>query len=709
MSTGDRLPFLTVGPDRVLSIAGIAVLLGTALSVLLHVADVAGDPQALLLVILGALVASTLLARYVSAPVAALVAGGLIVVGANWYFLTLPEGIGVLSRVDVLLRDSLALLSGLSVLQITNAGAWALAITPGPVFLTWYLAIRGRYVLSTVVAGSLLTVFVLTGDAETMTALFGVVGAGTAVGFGDLARRDGSLGEADIVVVVLAAMVAATLTVGVIPAGAGHTFEFTGPSTVEASLTSTDDQIEMQGAISLSPAVRFTVVSDAPDNWVVKTYDRYTGDGWIRTGGTRAYGGSLSPPAGRTRTIEQSFRVESPVGTMPAAWRPTEVSRGAAGTVVTEQGTLDPRGSFDAGDSYAVTSENLISSDQALRTAGRDYPARIRERYLQLPASTPRRVAERTDRLTSTTDTPFDTATVIERWLRNNKQYSLDVDRPSGNTADAFLFEMGAGYCTYYATTMVVMLRTQGIPARLAVGYTSGELVDDNRYVVRGLNSHAWVQVYFPDEGWVRFDPTPPDPRRAEEQSRLREPGEVDATPDVAGTNGTTTGTPGTVTGAGSNGTSVAGSPPAPTPTTNASDPFDTPAAGDGGGPGLPSPDRVALGLLLLAGGVAGLRRVGVTTRVYRELWIRRPPDGPPSHQVTGAYERAEYLQAARTRDRRTGETVRQYLDAVDADDRLRRLGELYERARYAGRASRSDAAEAIDLLGQQVGGRFRG
>lgn len=72
---------------------------------------------------------------------------------------------------------------------------------------------------------------------------------------------------------------------------------------------------------------------------------------------------------------------------------------------------------------------------------------------------------------------------------------------------------MDAGYCTYYATTMVTMLRSQGVPARFVVGYTTGEQVGDDRYRVRGLNSHAWVQVYFPDVGWVRFDPTPAGPR----------------------------------------------------------------------------------------------------------------------------------------------------------------------------------------------------
>src|SRR5699024_128288 len=102
-----------------------------------------------------------------------------------------------------------------------------------------------------------------------------------------------------------------------------------------------------------------------------------------------------------------------------------------------------------------------------------------------------------------------------------SKNYSLDVDRPDGSIADSYLFEMNAGYCTYYATTMATMLRTQDIPARFVTGYTPGQRVARDEWVVRGLDSHAWVEVHFPETGWVRFDPTPAESRSAVEESNL--------------------------------------------------------------------------------------------------------------------------------------------------------------------------------------------
>lgn len=700
MTDDSGLPRFDGNPDYLLSVAGLALLLGASVSVLYHIVDVAGDPTGFALVVAAVMVASTVLARFVRPAVAALVALGLLLAGANWYFLTLPDGIALIDQGGLLVRDSVALLSGLSVLQITNAGEWALAVAPGPIFLTWYLAIRGRYVGSTVVGGAFLGLFVLTGDARTMTALFGVVGAGAAVGFGELNRRDGSIQDADMVVVVLAAMVAATLTLGVIPAGAGTTFELSGPSTVESSLTATDDRIEVKGSISLSPKTRFTVESEAPDFWLAATYDRYTGRQWIRTGGERTYTRLVAGPEGPTQTVSQVYRAESRVSTMPAAWRPTNVSAGERRTLLTQEGALEPDGPLSAGDTYRVESEVLVSSGRELRQSGTDYPDEIRARYLQLPASTPDRVTDRTDRLTAIADDPYDKATVIERWLKNNKNYSLTVDRPDGDVADAFLFEMDAGYCTYFATTMVTMLRTQGIPARLAVGYTPGQPIDDNRYVVRGLDSHAWVQVYFPDHGWVRFDPTPPNPRRRAEQARIADARlEGLSNVDTAETRPTATPTTGST-----NRTTPNTTDRNVTVTENVSDPLGPSAQSESsGGPELPSREQLGLGLVLLAGGVAGFRRTGLAARAYRELWVRRTPTGPPVQRVTGAYERVEHRLEQRHRPRKTGETVRQYLEDIGADARIQRLGYLHERAVYAGEVSADEADQAVAILREQV------
>jgi len=711
------LPGRETGPMRLLAVLAVLLLLAAPLSVLYTVADVAGDPSALTLAVASALVAGTFVGRVASVRTAVLVAGATLIVGGGWYFLTLPNGVEVLTSVGLIVRDTAALLTGLSVLQITNAGQWALAVAPGPTFLAWYLAIRRRYVLATAVAGGLLGVFVLTGDAGMATTLLGVVAATATVALGDAERRGASPGGTDVIAVLLAVMVVLTLVASVVPAGLGEPFQPQGDGaggpTVEGSLVSAGDRTRILGSISLTPTVRYTVTSERSEYWQVAAYDRYTGDGWLRTGNLRVRdpdSGSRSGPPGPSTPVVQSYEAESGIDTMPAAWRPVDILGGSAADrgSFTVNGNIEPSSSLSEGDSYAVESEVLGSSPGQLRSAGRDYPDAIEARYLQVPSSTPDRVGERAERITALADNRYDTAKIIERWLENNKRYSLDVERPDGNVADAFLFEREAGYCTYFATTMVTMLRTQGIPARFAVGYTPGERVARDEWVVRGLDSHAWVQAYFPAHGWVRFDPTPAGPREDAERERLetaRASGQsgvdTDRTRGEEWTPTPTTPIPDTPT------------PDTPTPAVTATagngstpEPFGTPVGGgDGWDPDLPSREQVGLGLVVVVGAAAGLRRSGAAGRAYREAWLASNPSGTPTERVTSAWRRVEYLLERTHRDRRPGETVRQYATVTD-DERVHRLAGLYERARYAGEATEEEADEAVEVAATFAGER---
>jgi transglutaminase-like putative cysteine protease len=87
--------------------------------------------------------------------------------------------------------------------------------------------------------------------------------------------------------------------------------------------------------------------------------------------------------------------------------------------------------------------------------------------------------------------------------------------------ADVFLFEWKKGFCDHYATAMAILARSAGIPARLVTGFSSGEYNPvEGRFVVRMVNAHAWVEIYFPGYGWVEFEPTgnmPPMERRGED------------------------------------------------------------------------------------------------------------------------------------------------------------------------------------------------
>ncbi len=158
--------------------------------------------------------------------------------------------------------------------------------------------------------------------------------------------------------------------------------------------------------------------------------------------------------------------------------------------------------------------EAIAESD---RTAFRaTYPDDVRERYLQTPELDPR-IAALAAEVTKPARTPLERVVALEAHLRNGYAYALDVgDEAADNPLAAFLFVRKSGYCEHYATAMAMMLRTLGIPARLATGFLPGEWNDFGRYyTVRQRDAHAWVEVYFPQSGWVTFDPTPAVPAPA--------------------------------------------------------------------------------------------------------------------------------------------------------------------------------------------------
>ena len=171
-----------------------------------------------------------------------------------------------------------------------------------------------------------------------------------------------------------------------------------------------------------------------------------------------------------------------------------------------------PRGKFKIGEPYEVTSAISSAGPEELRGASSKYPAWVQERYLQLPPDLPQRVNDLAARVVGGVHTPYDKASAVENYLRSNYPYNLRVDPPPFNAdgVDHFLFTLREGYSEYFGSTMAVMLRTVGVPARLAVGYTTGdEIGEEDLFSVTDSHSHAWVEVYFPDFGWIPFEPTP--------------------------------------------------------------------------------------------------------------------------------------------------------------------------------------------------------
>jgi transglutaminase-like putative cysteine protease len=165
------------------------------------------------------------------------------------------------------------------------------------------------------------------------------------------------------------------------------------------------------------------------------------------------------------------------------------------------------------GFSYTVVSQvPQISSDDLRGPVDYgDYPAM--RHYLDT-GNLDGEVRERADAVVKAknADTPFDKALVIQDYLRSKEfRYNLNVPALSagGNQLRRFLTEVREGYCEQFAIAMAMMARQVGVPSRVAVGFTSGEVVDNNFLQVTTHDAHAWPELWFPDAGWVPFEPTP--------------------------------------------------------------------------------------------------------------------------------------------------------------------------------------------------------
>ena len=168
--------------------------------------------------------------------------------------------------------------------------------------------------------------------------------------------------------------------------------------------------------------------------------------------------------------------------------------------------------STEENEAYRMTSLVSVATDDDLREASTEYDNFLTDHYLQLPESLPDRVRDLAERLTAGSDNPLDKALDIQEYLRGPEfAYSLDIEPPptDADGVDWFLFDSKVGYSDYFGSSMAVMLRSAGVPARMAAGYAPGEINEDGQRVIRDSDSHGWVQVYFPGYGWIDFEPTP--------------------------------------------------------------------------------------------------------------------------------------------------------------------------------------------------------
>ena len=264
--------------------------------------------------------------------------------------------------------------------------------------------------------------------------------------------------------------------------------------------------------------------------WRSTVYDQYVGTGWVTSTVVKQ---NISPntplipglldgyhlvhmnvqmiePEGRLFWSGMLFSADVPFS---VNWRVKPTS-----DLFAEQPALLQSDMFAASttaDTYQVDTYIPVPNLDALHAASTDYPEAIRLRYFTLPSSVPERVIDLAHKITSGITNPYDKAKAIETYLRKNFSYTLDVPTPpeDRDVADYFLFDLKKGYCDYYATAMVVLARASGLPARFVSGYSPGSYDSSNaQYIIRELNAHSWVEVYFPEIGWVEFEPTASQP-----------------------------------------------------------------------------------------------------------------------------------------------------------------------------------------------------
>lgn len=285
-----------------------------------------------------------------------------------------------------------------------------------------------------------------------------------------------------------------------------------------ANLHAFGDTLPIQGDVKLGSKALLEITSPEAGFVRATSYNEYTGAGWKATDreSTRVDAGEVAAGPedllGRTTTVLRVRVIDSEnviltLGT-PLGTNDRSVVETPAGVNDIER--IESARKLGDGDGYnAIGSISTASADE-LRAAGSDYPEWVRERYLQVPEDLPGRVAALAAEVAGAPDNAYDRAADLESYLRSFP-YSLDVPTapPGRDVADFFLFDLKAGYFDYQATAMAVMLRTLGIPARVAVGYAlDAGTAEDTTYTVRKNDAYAWVEAYFPRYGWITFNPT---------------------------------------------------------------------------------------------------------------------------------------------------------------------------------------------------------
>lgn len=294
------------------------------------------------------------------------------------------------------------------------------------------------------------------------------------------------------------------------------------------------DDSRLGAPLELRQELYFTAVSPVKAYWRGESKSVYTGHGWtslLLAPEPVPESFEASAESVESSEVVQQIRFVEPVSeTQPifSAGTPmgvTSLYTGKQHTKTAAEGLklrYDPGAaamffeqSSSARQIYGyelVVSTADVPDERLIQSRGED-PEEIVARELQLPATLPDRVRSLGVELAAGHDNRYEAVQSVLRYLQENYTYSLASEIPfeGQDFTDYFLFEQRQGYCDHFSTAMTVLLRSGGIPARWVKGFAPGtpDPADPQRYSVSHADAHSWVEVYFPEAGWVSFDPTP--------------------------------------------------------------------------------------------------------------------------------------------------------------------------------------------------------
>lgn len=281
--------------------------------------------------------------------------------------------------------------------------------------------------------------------------------------------------------------------------------------------------MDLRSRGNLSDDVVLKVRSDNYDFYRGVVFDRYNGKGWeissetttdITTDSPPFTLGDSEYPVIPVKSRLQSFYVQTEMPNIIfAAWKPQQLFFPASKIKVDDYGSIRSPYQLTEDTVYSVISEEPIFSASTLRRYPRtsDPPADFQYTSL-LESDDMQAVASLSQEITAPYSNRYDKVRAIEKYLKENYAYDLDIP-PLMENKDAvayFLFDEKRGYCEHFASAMAVMARSAGIPARVVTGYSGGSYNPFTAlWEIKQSDAHAWVEIYFGSAGWAPFDPTP--------------------------------------------------------------------------------------------------------------------------------------------------------------------------------------------------------